>query len=167
MKILEICLDDKITEVILEKCKFFSLTHPNAITFFGIVLNFLLLSQCKDPGIMFLFMLTLRYFADCLDGGVARKYQKVSKFGGLLDTVSDTLLLAFMTFCICEKYDLDNAYLISFGVALSNLLFIICQGSATDHSNIKFGVAFGKRFYAFLVNNSFIMFTACGLIIFF
>lgn len=166
MKILEIRLDDKFTEIILEKFSVFSFIHPNAITFFGIMMNFLLLSLHKDPGIVFLITLTLRYFADCLDGGVARKYKRVSKVGGLLDTASDTLLLLILTFCICEKYNLDNAYLISFGFTLSNLLFMFYLGSITDHSNMKVGVALGKQVYAFMVNNSFIMFIACGLIIY-
>ena len=165
MKISKVSLDDKITEVILQKFKFFSLINPNAITFFGILMNFLLLPLSKDPGFLFLITLILRYFADCLDGGVARKYKKVSKLGGLLDTISDNTLLVILTFCVCKKYNVDGAFLISAGLGLSNLLLMYYLGSITDHSNMKTGVSLSKQIYAFMVNNSFILFILCGLII--
>ena len=165
MKISKISLDDKITEIILQKFKFFSLVNPNTITFFGILMNFLLLPFSKDPGFLFFTTLTLRYFADCLDGGVARKYKKVSKFGGLLDTISDNILIVILAFCICTKYEVDGVYLISAGFGLSNLLLMYYLGSITDHSNMKTGVSLGKKVYAFMVNNSFIMFILCGLAI--
>ena len=45
----------------------------------------------------------IRYSCDCLDGAVARKYNKVSDIGGFLDTVADNTLIYILVYGILNK----------------------------------------------------------------
>ena len=94
LKILEIRLDDKLTAYILDHFSLFKFISPNLITISGLIMNFLILYYIIMGNIIVSsVLLILRYLADCLDGGVARKYNKKSKIGGVLDTWSDTILI--------------------------------------------------------------------------
>ena len=53
----------------------------------------------KGNKYVFICLLLLRYFLDCLDGSVARKCKKYSRFGALFDILSDFLVYVILN-CI-------------------------------------------------------------------
>jgi phosphatidylglycerophosphate synthase len=158
---LTISLDDELTGYILNKYKFFSKVSPNTITFIGLLLNFIIF-YCIIKGLFFVssLLLLVRYLADCLDGGIARMYNKKSRLGGFLDTVSDNVLLFLSSFAILLLYSAPHGLLISIAITLTNLTIMYRNNSLVDHSGIKGNdkKSFFKSLYVFLVNNSYLLF---------
>jgi phosphatidylglycerophosphate synthase len=111
-------------------------------------------------------MLFLRYLADCLDGGVARKYDKKSKLGGLLDTISDSVLIFVSILVIFELYGLKFGFLFAFLIMLLNIYVMATIDSLVDHAGMKTSGSFFKNIYAFSVNNSFLLYIAKIIIIY-
>lgn len=155
-KILFIDTDKLYSDYAVAKLKFLKNIHPNIITFFGILLNILIYYFLKLAFLKTLFfVLFLRHLIDCLDGAVARKYKKVSKFGGYLDTISDHMLIFIVSLFVFEVFSFGYYILISIILVLINLAYLFIIRSLSDHQNIK---AKGKNFYNFLVNNSWILY---------
>ena len=81
---------DTLTNWVKPIARIFSRINPNTVTILALVF-------CISAGLYFAagdmliagFMLLLGGFFDVLDGAVARENGKVTKFGGLLDSVSD------------------------------------------------------------------------------
>ncbi len=81
---------DTLTDWIKPIARIFSRINPNTVTILALVF-------CITSGLYFAagdlviagFMLLLGGFFDVLDGAVARENGRVTKFGGLLDSVSD------------------------------------------------------------------------------
>jgi phosphatidylglycerophosphate synthase len=111
-------------------------------------------------------MLFFRYLADCLDGGVARKYNKKSKFGGFFDTVSDSVLIFLSTLVIFELYGFKFGFLFAFLIMFLNICVMATIDSLVDHAGMKTSGSFFKNIYAFAVNNSFLLFIAKIIIIY-
>jgi len=155
-KILSIDTDQCYSNYSISKLKFLKNIHPNIITIFGIVLNILIYYLLEHKFLIpLIFALFLRHWVDCLDGAVARKYKKVSKFGGYLDTISDHVLIFITSLFVFEVFSFD--YYIFFAVILTalSLTYLYIIRSLSDHENIKVQ---GKNFYNFLVNNSWILY---------
>lgn len=81
---------------------------PNLITFLGLLLTIPICQNLLNKGSTteFMCLVLLRYFMDCLDGSVARKCNKKSKFGAIFDIVSDTisnLIIALLILYIIIK----------------------------------------------------------------
>jgi phosphatidylglycerophosphate synthase len=99
---------------------------PNQITIFrtilgGISLYFL---WKGDLGLWITFYL-VNYFLDCADGIQARKYNKVTKLGDVLDHVSDVMIAVGAVMILISKYDaLKRTDLVIASVVLG-LLFAI------------------------------------------
>lgn len=73
----------------LSMCKWL---HPNVVTLLGMVLLFPLFHALKNKStILVLLILLVRSYLDNLDGELARKCNKTTKFGGVLDLVNDTI----------------------------------------------------------------------------
>ena len=132
-------LDDDIanSEFLLS---LFKNIHPNIITISGIISNFYILKfLCLKKINIVNILLTFRYFTDIMDGAVARKYNKVSKIGGYLDTINDTTLISlYFGFFIWKKTKNVN-YSISLGIFSLFLMitFLYCKKSLSDHSHLK------------------------------
>ena len=103
----------------------------------------------------------IKFFCDCLDGAVARRYNKTSKLGGYLDTISDLTLLApylgvvtwlitgSLTYAVC-------VFLVSL---LAFVFYMIHLGTMHDHNSLKEG---GnnvlEKTVEFGVNNSIVLY---------
>jgi cardiolipin synthase len=158
---LSIALDDDLTNYILKKYKFFHRVSPNTVTLLGLLLNFVIF-YCIVEGLFFVsaLLLIIRYLADCLDGGIARMYNKKSKLGGFLDTVSDNILLFLSSYAIFLLYKVPFGLLISLSITFTNIVIMYSNNSLVDHWGIKGDVkkSLCKSIYVFLVNNSFLLF---------
>lgn len=158
---LSVALDDELTSYVLAKYKIFSKVSPNSVTLLGLFLNFIIF-YCIINRFFFIssLLLFIRYLADCLDGGIARMYNKKSKLGGFLDTVSDNVLLFLSAFAIFLLYGLPFGLLISISITLLNIAIMYNNNSIVDHSGIKSVEknTFSKSVYVFLVNNSYLLF---------
>ena len=151
--------DDYFTKIILNKFVIFRYIHPNAITIFGIMLNIAILfaaGHCKFCLMVILFV--LRYFADCLDGGVARKYSKSSNIGGVLDTFSDNLLIFIYIIIMFRLLNFSGGILVATCFVVLNLCVMAYSNSLINHSGMKAGGNSFKNTYAFFINNSYILF---------
>lgn len=164
--ILKLRLDDKITELILQRTDFFKYIHPNIITLFGLILNFVILNTLlSHKTFICIVLLVLRYFADCLDGGVARKYSKKSKLGGALDTWSDTILIYVLVYGFFKINNFPYGSELAAFVSCANLYIMSLSNSLVDHAGMKLGGSIITKIYAFFVNNSFITFSVIIVIL--
>ena len=79
---------------------YFGNIHPNYITILGMIFKFLSIyfMYSKYYFLMFIFRLIER-ISDCLDGEVARVYNKRSYFGHLLDKLSDMICNIATIYC--------------------------------------------------------------------
>jgi phosphatidylglycerophosphate synthase len=168
-KILNLRGDDTLTKIILENFSVFKFIHPNLITMVGLLLNFLIIHEISISGNFFLvcLFLLLRYLADCLDGGVARMYDKKSKIGGALDTWSDTILIYISVAGIFFVYEIPWGGEVAAFLSCLNLYLMSLSGSLVDHAGMKLGGGLWADLYAFLINNSFILFGLKVLVLYF
>ena len=159
LKIFKIKLDDQLTAFILDHCSFFKFISPNLITISGLLMNFLILFYILAGNFYTSStLLIFRYLADCLDGGVARKYNKKSKIGGMLDTWSDTILIYISIYCLFYIYKLPFGSEVAAFASCSNMYVMSLTNSLIDHAGMKSGNDIISIVYAFFVNNSFILF---------
>jgi CDP-diacylglycerol--glycerol-3-phosphate 3-phosphatidyltransferase len=157
LKILEVKLDDKLTAYILGHFSFFKFISPNLITISGLLMNFLILYYIIYGDFLFTtILLILRYLADCLDGGVARKYNKKSKIGGALDTWSDTILIYILIYGLFYIYKLPFGPELAAFASCGNMFIMSLTNSLVDHAGMKSGNNMFTLVYSFFVNNSII-----------
>ena len=71
---------------------------PNVITFLSTLLIIPIVRNLLNKGSIsvFLSLMLLRYYLDCLDGSIARECNKQSKFGSIFDILSDSLLFTIL-----------------------------------------------------------------------
>ena len=122
--------DIYINKKIVEPYLFlFKNIHPNFISLFGIFLNYLIFhSYYKDHNKFFIIFLTfIRIYCDNLDGMVARKFNKITSIGGLLDSIDDMILCTIT--CYISSYYLIPLYAlylsILFGLSCTYYFFNI------------------------------------------
>ena len=150
-------IDDKIAnnEFLLSLFKYI---HPNTISIFGIICNFYIIKFLYIQNkYLANLVLIARYFADIMDGAVARKYNKTSVIGGYLDTLDDSLLICLYLGYI--GWHLTKNINISFSIGLLSfsitIYYLKCQNSLSDHSALKKGnVSLLNRIIEFNVNNT-------------
>lgn len=158
-RILKLRLDDKLTEIILDHASFFKYVSPNLLTISGLIINFIIFHFMIEGSFSYTFVLLLiRYLLDCLDGGVARKYNKKSVIGGALDTWSDTILIYISVYGLFILYEIPFGSEVAAFTACFNMYIMSLTDSLVDHVGMKSGKNLASMFYAFLVNNSFILF---------
>jgi phosphatidylglycerophosphate synthase len=130
--------DDWFSNEIIDKFNcIFKNIHPNIITATGIVINIIILVYYKKMTFsVFCALLLVRWLIDCLDGNVARKYNKKSDLGGKLDTISDMMLIYILTFIVFREFNINNWFLIVllFIVGLVENKYSFIKG---DHSRLK------------------------------
>ncbi len=149
--------DDYIGKFLVNNLSFLKHIHPNFITISGFIVNFIILyfllksPISSDTYTLFIIMLLLvyRWLADVLDGEVARKYNKQSKLGGTLDTISDSVLFSIFIFFIICKLKLPYIYFFIYIILL--IIFVWYHESLHDHTNLK-----KDNIVGFFINNSFI-----------
>lgn len=165
-KILKCNLDKIYTEFLLHRTDIFAKVHPNYLTLTGLAFDFVILwaifNQCL---LLVAVSLFVRYFCDCLDGAVARKYNRVSDVGGILDTIADSTLIFVLVFSIA--FLLHSEYAVLFGLTISvlNVVYLLIHKSFVHHYNIKTGGNLIQNIYTFGVNNNCIIYLIAFLII--
>lgn len=98
---------------------------PNFITLcsfgFGLLSSFFFYKDYRTiAGMLFI----LNYFFDCLDGNYARKYKMVSKFGDLLDHITDMIVFTIILFIMYKKNSELFIYLIPIFAFISFMTII-------------------------------------------
>jgi phosphatidylglycerophosphate synthase len=114
--------------------------------------------------------MVLRQVLDALDGEIARRCGKVTKLGGLLDSIADSVFLYVLTVIIvsCFKLSVAMVFLFSsliFGGFLAAHLSI-CKGSAMlDHTVKTYDTpSLYRRAFAYMANNGLILVTLFAVI---
>jgi phosphatidylglycerophosphate synthase len=139
-KINSVRIDDDIADTFIKNVSFLKHIHPTIITISGLLLNFYIYNLLNTPNsdiYLLGFCIIYRWLADCLDGAIARKYNKCSRLGHQLDTLSD-VIMGFITFYFIQKHICNwsfNICLIIYIVFLSifNYLFDFIN----THDNLK------------------------------
>ena len=120
--------------------------------------------DCKLNSPIIAILLLLRWFTDVMDGNVAREYNKTSKLGGLLDTITDTSFSMILVYLVALKF-YGATYATVLGILCG--IYIICYmsyyGSIFDHANIKTNDTILKYCVALFVENTLIAYI--GIII--
>lgn len=145
---------------------YFKHVDPNLITMIGLPFSFSFFLLHLHPNgyslfiPVFIFSL-IRVFCDFMDGHVARRYNKCSKLGGFLDTVSDMIHVTnAIVFMISYYFQLTMRSCVFWwiGIFILNMLNIAYGGALTDHDNMKNGkglngfVMYMGKYHAFLLN---------------
>ena len=127
-----------VEKYLLPLCKHI---HPNLITIFGLLLNiiaihFYYIKKNKD---ITAILLIIRILMDNLDGMVARKFNKTSKLGGLLDGLSDCVLMGTISFGVLDKMGVNIHYKICLSLQVGCMMFgyLIYSDAVTTHSNMN------------------------------
>lgn len=159
-------IDDYISSKIINNTHIFKNINPNIITCFGLLLNYLIYKELYKSKINFtkLFLiLALRCLSDILDGSVARKYKKISKIGGLLDTLSDSILQFIVADYFIRKFRLPfYCYGIVLAIILASIFF---SDSWYKHTNLKTYEHNKLNLSPFLVNNTCIWFIIFSIVV--
>jgi phosphatidylglycerophosphate synthase len=131
-------LDDWFSYKIIDKLNcIFKNIHPNMITATGIIINIIILIYYKKMTFyVFCTLLFIRWLVDCLDGNVARKYNKTSDLGGKLDTISDMMLLYILTFIVFREFHISN-WLLVFLLLIVGIVDNKYSFIKGDHSRLK------------------------------
>lgn len=147
----------------------FKYIHPNYISCLSILLNIIItiLVLKRENIFIVLYCIFLRWLTDCLDGNIARKYNKTSKLGGKLDTVGDIsffyLLFPFVVIYLKTK-NIYLSILISTICLLIGVTHFIITDSEENHNNLKIKSKNKfKTFIAFCANNSCIVFLSISI----
>ena len=78
---------------------------PNILSLFRIVLIIpFVLSMLKEDYIFSGLILITSGISDLLDGFIARRFNQITKFGGMIDPVADKLTLVAVMVCIGAKF---------------------------------------------------------------
>ena len=163
-------IDKKIVnEYFLKKSNIFKHIHPNFISCLSILLNILIVIAVikKQNVCIVLFLLFLRWLTDCLDGAIARKYNKTSKLGGKLDTSGDILFFYVLfpfTVVYLKTKNLYLSVLLSLITLIIGVTHFIYSDIESNHDNIKAkSDNYFKNLLAFLTNNSIFVFIIIGI----
>jgi phosphatidylglycerophosphate synthase len=99
-----------------------------------------------------------------LDGAVARKYNKVSNIGGLLDTIADNTLMYIVIYSIGLVFEIPHIIFIALVIVILNVLYLIKNKAAIHHLHLKLGKNKFKNAYIFVMNNNMILYSLIILI---
>ncbi len=165
-------VDDKIADILVNRTHIFANIHPNLITLVSLVCNvalyFILMPRLSGIGHFnvgaFTGVVILRCLTDILDGAVARKYNKASKLGGLLDTLGDVMLIMLFAYYVCRRFNMTYAlcWLLFGAMALGIYSLDIYH----DHAAAKsYEGHIGRRILAFGTNNTAIIFLVVYILV--
>ena len=160
-KINSVRIDDHI-DIFIKNVSFLKHIHPTIITIW-VIIKFYIYNLLNTPNsniYLLGFCIIYRWFADCLDGAIARKYKKGSKLGHQLDTLSD-VIMGFITFYFIQKHLFNwslNICLIIY------IIFVVIYNYLFDfintHDNLKNSKKNNIIDYSvsFLTNNTIIIY---------
>ena len=152
-------LDDKIAEIFVDNLSIFKHIHPNYISITGFLLNIIIAYNIFtfNYGPVLLISILLRCLMDILDGAVARKYEKVTYIGGILDTFTDCSLIVIIFYYFLLLLNLPK-YIIILPISIIIGTAFITE-SYSDHSSLKiYGNGHITDLMAFFINNTCITF---------
>ena len=163
-KISDINSDKYISSKIVENISILQFIHPNIITISGLLMNFYIYHLLNNPDsniYILIICVIYRWLADCLDGEIARKYNKSTKIGHYLDTLSD-IILGF----ICIHYVQTFIFNLSFNYSLLGyIVFLFILNNKYDfvksHDKLKNkdkNTSIIDNFTIFNINNPIFMF---------
>jgi phosphatidylglycerophosphate synthase len=153
-KFLDLNLDKVYTDFVLSHSKdLLGHIHPTFLTFLGLLTDFAVLYAVKNQSyVLTAILLLARYSFDCLDGAVARAYNKVSDFGGIMDTVADSTLIFILSYLILQSPVFAGA------ITVHNLLYLAHSKALVHHHNIKKPGSLIHNVYRFGVNNNILLY---------
>ena len=120
---MNLAIDNDIIKILINN-DIFKDVHPNIITFIGIICNLLIipyvyhLDKEKINFIILGILFAIRWVADGIDGAIARKYNKKSKLGNKLDTLSDWMFQFIMACALIIIFDLPIWTIIIFFIMI-------------------------------------------------
>ncbi len=121
---------------------------PNTITWFGFILS-LGAAALIFTGHLFAagFVVIIAGFFDMLDGALARSTDRITVFGGVLDSTLDRLSEAAVLLGILHVYAAGNSVpgIILVGLALVGSLMVSYIRSRAEAANLKCEVGIGTR----------------------
>ncbi|MFT7689055.1 MAG: phosphatidylglycerophosphate synthase [Candidatus Azotimanducaceae bacterium] len=163
--ISDLNLDKKITDWILNRFNIFENVHPNVLSCVGLLMDFVIFNAILAQSLLITgFGMLIRYLCDCLDGAIARKYNKVSDIGGILDTAADNVMIFILSFGILQLLMVESSLLISFVLTGLNLTYLALQNSLIHHGAIKVRGSSFHNLYRFGVNNNILLYAATYLV---
>jgi phosphatidylglycerophosphate synthase len=152
-------LDKKYTEYILNKTDIFQYIHPNAVSVLGLFTDFFILYFISSHNIVLAgIAIFIRYSCDTLDGGIARKYKKVSDLGGALDTIADNTLIFVLSYSILKLYGSNYSLLVSIIIVAANLLYMYRKKALLHHEHLHDSRSLCAKIYTFGMNNTCILY---------
>ena len=165
----EINLDKQYVEYVLSKTDIFKHIHPNFLSLFGLITDFFLLYFITFGAIPLIgIALFIRYSCDCLDGAIARKYKKVSDFGGALDTLADNTLIFVLFYGILIAIGINIVYaiIIPSMIVIVNLIYIYSKKSILHHQHLENSQSnVFDKIYLFSMNNNCLVYSLVFVII--
>jgi phosphatidylglycerophosphate synthase len=127
--------------------------HPNTITTFNLfisifivyLLYFYLNKPNKNIKNIIIILMLLRVFLDALDGVVARKFNKCSKFGQYLDCTTDSIYLYSLAFLFLYHKN----YLVFFSLLSIEFIPFITKHQFVHDNSLFITVLFLLYFYIY------------------
>lgn len=118
--------------------------HPNVLTLLGIIPSILFFVLAINKLYLFALIAFIGTAFDMIDGMIARKYNKITKFGGFLDStfdrISDFLIIAAFAFAGIVRWEIVAP------VLLASFLtsYVRSRGELAD-SNVSFAIGLIER----------------------
>lgn len=160
-KFLDLNLDKVYTDFVLSHSKgLFRHVHPTVLTLSGLLTDFAVLYAVKNQNYILIAVLLLaRYSFDCLDGAVARAYNKVSDFGGIMDTVADSTLIFILSYLILQSPIFAGV------ITVCNLMYLGYTRALVHHYSIKKQGNIFHNIYRFGVNNNILLYISSYIVL--
>jgi phosphatidylglycerophosphate synthase len=166
-KFKDIDIDKCYVDFILTRTNVFRHIHPNVLSIIGLFIDILIyFSSTNRFLILTAFFMFIRFSCDVLDGAVARKYNKVSDIGGILDTIADNTLICLLTLSIVTLAQIQYGWILAITLPMLNLIYMYHLGSIVHHNNMKNSGGRFKTIYAFFTRNNCIIYLITYILIF-
>ena len=132
--------DRLVTNYIINNVPILKYVHPNIITISGLILNiviYYLLKTNNNNYNLVIFLILYRWLADILDGGLARKYNKGTKLGNYLDSISDLIMMGIIIYFYQIKiFNISLITYISIYIIFA-VIFFVKYDMGTSHDKLK------------------------------
>tara|TARA_B110001469_G_C9419602_1_gene214095 strand:- start:36 stop:623 length:588 start_codon:yes stop_codon:yes gene_type:complete len=137
-----------LCEPISDNLYYYNVT-PNMITLLGFIISIIgAISLYNYKIYQFMFLNTISYYCDCLDGYMARKYKLQTKFGDYFDHITDNLQVVIIIGVLIIKYRIFYyPKLIIFSLGIIGMLLITqgCQEALMKKENNSLMLTFTTK----------------------
>jgi phosphatidylglycerophosphate synthase len=150
--------DSAVGKFFTDNVQILKYIHPNVITSIGIIFNYLIYKELNKTHVnmkIIIPLIIMRFIFDILDGEVARKYNKKSKLGGFLDTISDQMFIFIIINFFIKIFKLSNLCYILYFLLTFYMIFV--YDMIHDHDKLKNNNGTVNDIIPFCVNNSMII----------